>query len=86
MTDRRFCEYRPCFLARASRQLPPVESRRRKHPRHLRPHDLPRGDLLRRQERLEGNPNRHPEGGPAHPVLWGAEGLGKDPGEDGCYR
>ena len=68
--------------AGAIRLVPPSLPRGGKHHGHLHGHPVPRHGLLRQQGRLEGHPGGHPEGGPAHCVLWGAQGVGEGPGED----
>ena len=76
----------PFFLGRTLGQLLTFEPRGRQHPGHLRADDLPKLHILCRQKRPEGNPDRHPEGGPTDVVFRGPKGLGEDSGEDDCYR
>ena len=72
-------------LGRTFGELLAFEPRGRQHPGHLRLDDLPERDLLRRQERAQGNPDRHPEGSSADPVFRGSQSLGEDPGENGGH-
>ena len=53
-----------------------------KHHGHLHGHPVPRHRVLCQQGRVEGHPGGHPEGGSAHRVLRGAQGVGEGPGED----
>ena len=45
-------------------------------------HPVPGHRLLCQQGRAEGHPGLHPEGGSAHRVLRGAQGVGEGSGED----
>ena len=66
----------------AIRLLPPSLPRGGKHHGHLHGHPVPWHRLLCQQRRLEGHLGSHPKGGPAHCVLWGAQGVGEGPGEN----